>query len=119
LSLDREEWSASRSGHYVTKESDWLGDWVDLGANLDIVENREFYCLCLQRNPDSSAVTMRTVVAIPTGLSRISGNNGTNILKKILSFCNYSFSFLIISFSNVLPGIFLARNLAKLLRRYV
>jgi hypothetical protein len=31
-----------------------LGDWVDFGANLDIVENREFYCLCMQPNSDSS-----------------------------------------------------------------
>jgi hypothetical protein len=69
--LDGGEWSASRSCRF-TPSTNWIGGWVGPRAGLDATEKNKISCPCRETNPSRPA---RSLVAIPTELSRMPGSN--------------------------------------------
>jgi hypothetical protein len=58
--VDGEEWSASRPGHFIYGESvpgiHSIGRWAGTWARLDAAEKRKIYCHWQESNPNSSVV---------------------------------------------------------------
>jgi hypothetical protein len=84
--LDGGEWSALRPGRFTHRKrapgTHWIGGWVGPRAVLDTVVKRKIPSLHRESNPRTPIV--RSLVAIPTELSRLycvvlSWSTGTNL----------------------------------------
>jgi hypothetical protein len=73
------EWSASRPGRFTARERapgiPRIIGWVGLTADLDMVVKKNIPSPRRESNPKTPERPARSLVAIPTELSRLFGNN--------------------------------------------